>query len=212
MLPSARPRDATALLRGRVNLAPDSDAGAEVHDRDQSVRGALVLPVRGGEGEEAWPQALAFLGSGDRGQYTQVSALNRDRGLRARLEVCEPRRILVVAGEGGCDEVAVSLPQVHERLNPRLAGAPANRVQQKNRMIEESGAEAAAAIDDGEALHGSRSPNDSLRRARDGSRVDPLEPFVETHDADHQYKRAGSQTRFLTSNQSPRCGWATQAH
>jgi hypothetical protein len=66
---------------------------------------------------------------------------------------------LVVAAEGGCDQVTVSLPQVHERLSAPLAGAAANSAQQENGMIEEIGAEAAAAAHDDEAVDGSGSPN-----------------------------------------------------
>lgn len=71
-----------------------------------------------------------------------------------------------MTAEGGCDEVTVSLPQVHERLSPLLAASAANCAQQENRMIEEIGPEAAAAANDGEAVDGSSSPNQSSRRSR----------------------------------------------
>ena len=59
-------------------------------------------------------------------------------------------------------------------------------------MIEEVGAELAAAANDDEPVDGSRSPNQSPRRARDSSGIDTLEPSVETHVTQHQHTGLGS--------------------
>ena len=127
------------------------------------------------------PEALAFVGRGDRGEHRLPHALNHDRGLRIRLDVCEPCRVLVVPAERGGDEVATGFLHVHERLRPPLAGSAANRAQKQNRMIEKNGPEAAASANDRKAMDGSDSPNQPPWRARGARPIDPLEPSADTH-------------------------------
>jgi len=124
---------------------------------------------------------LAFVRRGDRGEHLHPDALNQDRGLWIRLDVCDPCRVLVVPAEGGRHKVAASFPHVHERLRPPLAASAANRGQKQNRMIEKNRAEAAASANDRKAMDGSYNPNQPPWRPRGARPIDPLEPSADTH-------------------------------
>ncbi len=52
-------------------------------------------------------------------------------------------------------------------------------------MVEEICPEAAAAANDGEAVDGSSSPNQTSRRAPAARRIDPLEMSVKVHTVEH---------------------------
>ena len=157
-----------------LNLGSICADRAKLHDWDLSLGRSLVLIVRSKECGEAWPQALAFVGRGDRGEHRHFSALDHDRGLWIRPDVREPRRILVVPAEGGSNEVAVSVLQVHERLGTLLVASASRCSQEEDRTIEEAPSEAAATPNDGETVEGSNSPDQPLRWARAARCIDPL--------------------------------------
>src|SRR6478735_7740098 len=124
-------------------MRPGSPMRSEYHDRDHPVGAPLEPREQFVAARLQVVEAAAFGGTGDLGPPAQRPRADLERDLGVGHHVVEPARIDVAAAVGGEHYEAVSVGEVHHRVDPGLARACTDGVEQQQVQTVVDAADAA---------------------------------------------------------------------